>query len=90
MQNYLLSTIYEADTDIIRAYIESENAIEVEIEFHCATNQIVVDLMHNDISNFAVVNTFEIAGRVTQMLLDATNEDTEIPMCIDDALTITL
>jgi hypothetical protein len=87
---YTISTTYDSETDLIRAYIESADSVEAEIEFNAELSEVRLDLLHNDLSKFAVVNAFDFIFQVMKALLDATDDETEIPMHIEHDLKITL
>jgi hypothetical protein len=89
LSNLVLTSVYEEEHDLIRAYIADPDAIVCEIELQCATNTVFIDDHANLIEKLPFVNSFAFAAHVIQKLTDATTDETDIPLVIHDEIALT-
>lgn len=90
MKTYSLDTVYEAETDTIVAYVEADEEVKVELHMSFVSESIQIELPNSAIEDFAAVNVMHLAAIIMSALADATTGETEIPMHLDEAITIQL
>jgi hypothetical protein len=90
MNTYQLSTVYEEATDTVTAYVENDDTVLVEVHIDHSRGTIAVDLVNSTLADFAVLNDADLIRRVLNALYDASDDDLQILMCVEDTIEIQL